>query len=283
MTLKRKIKNRQNLLGLFSELFFSDEFALRTGLLQSFSPSSKMIFAFTSVIAASLSGDIWFLISMVILHLILAGFSKINLASFLLRKAFFIPLFAILLALPAAFNLFVPGDSLFNIFHIGKGRGIGPVRLPEYLSVTAQGLNSALLLVLRILSSSSAIILLRLSTRLDDILASLAGLLPNGMGYMIAMSFRYSRLWIDMLNGARLAMTARGLGVVSPWREAVGTYGFLIFKRSLFAHEALANSMKARGFEGELKTLGNKGWSIRDLLLAGSGGFILIISLYIGR
>ncbi|MCX5696711.1 MAG: cobalt ECF transporter T component CbiQ, partial [Candidatus Omnitrophica bacterium] len=141
-------------LALFKDSVFSEEYASRKGFLQSLDPRIKMVTILFFLCATVITKSIFVIISLYAFCLVLAFFSKIPIGFFLKRTWIFIPFFSLFVLLPAIFNVFTPGEALFNLKLGGAS-----------LSITRQGVCAVSLVAARIVSAVSFAILLSLTTR----------------------------------------------------------------------------------------------------------------------
>ncbi len=122
---------------------FMEEYASRSGFLQARAPRIK-IFAVTLLLLAALfTKSITFLLGLYILCLIVAQSSSINLGFFLKRTWIFIPVFSLIIAVPALFAAFTPGEPIFTfkMFNI-------------VFVITKQGIAGASIFFMRVLTFS---------------------------------------------------------------------------------------------------------------------------------
>ncbi|MDD5512534.1 MAG: CbiQ family ECF transporter T component, partial [Candidatus Omnitrophica bacterium] len=146
----------RSLQGAFSflrESIFSEEYAAKAGFLQARDPRLKSLSVLFLLLAVLLTRNVSFLVAMYAFCLFLAYVSSINLGFFLRRTWIFIPLFSLVIVLPVLFDIFTPGDPLMNLRLFGFS-----------LSVTRQGIASAVFFFMRVLTSVSLCILLVLTT-----------------------------------------------------------------------------------------------------------------------
>ena len=98
------------------EAVFADETARQNGFLQSLDPRVKIISFLLLILQALFAGNIQTLLFLYGFCLFLVLISKIGLKFFLLRTWIFIPLFSLLIGLPAAFG---PGEALASGYFLG--------------------------------------------------------------------------------------------------------------------------------------------------------------------
>ncbi|MCX5708033.1 MAG: cobalt ECF transporter T component CbiQ, partial [Candidatus Omnitrophica bacterium] len=139
-------------LSFLKESVFAEEYAGKSGLLQSLDPRAKAGSVFLFIVGMLFCKNIYILFCCYALCLVLAVFSRINLGFFLKRTWIFIPLFSFFIAIPALFGVFSPGEEIFSFKLLG---------FP--LAITRQGLLGAGLFVIRVITSVSFVVLLSLT------------------------------------------------------------------------------------------------------------------------
>jgi cobalt/nickel transport system permease protein len=186
--------------------------------------------------------------------ILLAVASKVRLGYYLKRAWLFIPLFTLVIAIPAIFSFIVPGQPLFVI--VRRGELIGPLMSPWTISVTVPGVQGAILFVLRTGAAVSFVILLTLTTRWTDLLASLQSLkVPKAFVMILGMTYRYIFVLVGIAQDMSFALKSRTLnpersGDVKEWLGA--TIGVL-FRRSMNMSELVNLSMISRGYDGKVR------------------------------
>jgi cobalt/nickel transport system permease protein len=140
----------------------------------------------------------------------------------------FIPLFTIVIALPALFMW---------------------------------GLSSTVLFIARVAASVSFVILAALTTRHHDLLKSLRSLgIPDIFIQVLDMTYRYLSLFISLFEEMHLALKARVIermkqGRARHWAASRLAY---LFRKSVKMSEDVYLAMVARGYTGEYAANENK-------------------------
>ena len=157
-----------------------------------------------------------------------------------------------LIAIPALF--ITPGDPVFSL----------PVL---HLVVSAQGLRTAALVVLRVETAVTFTTVLVLCTPWNHILKSLRWLrLPAEVVTMVAMTHRYVFLLIETANQMFESRKSRTIG---EWtdpdkrRMTARTAGVLLSKSIELSHDVYL-AMVSRGFQGEVRVLTDFQMRLRD-------------------
>jgi cobalt/nickel transport system permease protein len=237
---------------------FSERLAREAGLLQRVDARLKLVTTLLLIGTAALLRHASLLVLLNLWVLWLAAGSRVPLGTFLKRVWVFVPLFTLVVVLPATLNIVRPGTPLLVLFHLAR-----PVRLwlwtiPQEVAVTRQGAASALLLVLRVGASVSLAVLLTLTTRWAVLLKALRVLrVPAVFISVLEMTYRYVFLLLqvsaDMFT-ARRSRTVGRMGAAEGRRFASGAMGSL-WARSHATSEEVHRAMLSRGYTGEPRAL----------------------------
>ena len=236
-------------LSFLKESIFAEEYASKTGFLQSLDPRIKVINIFLLIIATILTRSIAVSCVLYALCLILAYFSQVKISFFLKRTWIFIPLFSLLIAIPALFSIFSPGESLFSVNLIGYK-----------LIITRQGLWGATLFVTRVTASVSFAVLLSLTTRHFDLLKVLRIFgIPQIFVMTLGMCYRYIYLFLEVAGNTYLAIKSR-VGTTVHYKRGQRMVAWnmaSLWLRSYHLNDAVYQAMLSRGYTGEPAVLEN--------------------------
>jgi len=250
----------------FAKALTSEQAANRPGLLQSLDPRVRLVGVLALAISVVLCRKLAVIVVLMALIILLAMASRLSVWS-LARRVWFVVLgFTGLIALPAVF--ITPGSR---------------VPLPGlHLSISAQGLRSAALFVLRVETAATLMTVLVLCTPWVHILKSLRSLrLPAEVVTMLAMTHRYVFLLIETANQMFESRQSRMVGkLTSPEkrRMTARTAGVLLSKSVELSHEVYL-AMLSRGFDGEVRGLTD--FRLKALDYLGLAGFASAASLAI--
>lgn len=230
-------------LSFLKESIFADEYACKHGLLQSLDARIKTLTFLIFIAQILFTKNIAVLLSLYALCLLLAAISKINLAFFLKRTWFFIPLFSLFIAIPAVFSVFTPGEILVTLRMAGLN-----------LSITRQGLYGALLFVARVITSVSFAVLLNITTKHFELLRVLRIFkIPQVFVMTLGMCYRYIFLFMEIIENTYLAIKSR-IGTRIHYKRGqqvvAGNIAFL-WQRSQQLNEDVYKAMLSRGYRGE--------------------------------
>jgi cobalt/nickel transport system permease protein len=236
------------------------------GLLGRVDPRVKLVTLLALLVVTATSRSFVTLGCLAGLALLLALLSGVGLGRFALRAYTWVPLFTVVIALPAVTSWVTPGDVL-----LGSAHGF---------AVTAQGVETAARLVLRVTAAVSFSVLLTLTTRWDDLLRSLRVLrVPRTFVFVLAVAYRYTVLLVRLLHEMVVARRSRTVGRVTAREDrrfAAAAAGAL-FGRSQAMGEQVYAAMLARGYDGEPRTL--ERWRLTPFDLAWSAAVAVAVAL----
>jgi cobalt/nickel transport system permease protein len=235
--------------GVLRQAMFSDDVAAAGGLLQRIEPRVKLVSLFGLLLVAAFVRHVPVLVAMYLLTLALAAASGLPIGFFIRRVWLFIPVFTGIVVLPATFSFITPGEVVVPLWH-WHGHPVG---------LTRQGLTSAALIVARVATSVSLVVLLTLTTPWTRLLAALRALaVPRMFILVIGMAYRYLFLLLgsvtDMFE-ARKARTVVAEADARAGRRFVSAAAGALFGRSYALSEEVHQAMVARGYRGDARTL----------------------------
>lgn len=235
--------------ALLRQVMFSEETAGRRGLLQRVDPRAKIVGLLALLVVTALLHNIPTILVMYALALGLAAVSSVPLGFFVKRVWLFIPIFTGIIVAPATLSVVTGGDIVWTLWH-WNGH-------PE--GFTAQGLTSAGLIITRVATSVSLVVLLTLTTRWVRLLAALRALaVPRMFVLIIGMAYRYVFVLLATITEMFEARKARSLGAQRHDRAARGFLGASVgfcFGKAAYLSEEVHQAMVARGYRGEVPTL----------------------------
>ena len=244
--------------GLMGQFLFAEIHSQRDGVLQKLDPRVKLLTLLAWVVLVSLLHSLPWILGLYGVSLGLALLSRIPLSFFLRRVWLVLPLFAGVIALPAMLNLFTPGEAAVVLFQVGKEYRWGPYRIPSAITLTWPGIQVALLLMTRVGTAMSFILLLTLTTPWANLLKALRSLrVPAIYVQTLGMTLRYLLLLgqiVQDMHLARKSRTLRSQKTRAEQRWVAGQMGML-FQRSLHLSTKVHRAMVARGYQGEVRLL----------------------------
>ena len=236
--------------GLMRQAMFSDDVARQAGFLQRLDPRVKIVSLFALLLATAFLQHAWSLLAMYGVTIVLALVSGLPLGFFVKRVWLFIPIFTGIIVIPAMFSFITPGTIVVPLWH-WNGNPVG---------LTSQGINGAVIIVLRVAASVSLVVLLTLTTPWVKLLAALRALfVPKIFILIIGMAYRYLFLLLNAVTDMYQARKARSIGNdqgdVREGRRFVSATAGALFGKSHALSEEVHQAMVSRGYTGNPRTL----------------------------
>jgi cobalt/nickel transport system permease protein len=230
-------------LSFLKESIFAEDYASQKGLLQALDPRVKTLTFLLFLMQILLTKNLFILLCLYALCLLLALCSKIKMGFFLKRTWIFIPLFSLLIAIPALFHVVTPGEPLFTFKIVGLK-----------LIITRQGLFGALFFIMRVLTSVSFAVLLSITTKHFELLKVLRVFgIPQVFVMTLGMCYRYIYLFVEIIENVYLAIKSR-VGTKVHYKRGQHIVAWNIaylWNRSYQLNEAVYKAMLSRGYRGE--------------------------------
>lgn len=263
-TLKTLVRKTENAL-------FAEELAQADWLLQKIDPRVKIVGLFALILAATAARNFFSIVLIFAAAVLLAVFSGVPIKILATRawlSAFF---FTGLIALPIIF--ITPGEAL--------------LRLPFLnLTVTAQGLTSAVYLISRVETTVTLSLLLILCTLWTHVLKALRVLrVPVVFVVILGMTYRYIFVMLETARNMFEARQSRLVGALNQAesrRIAAASVGVLLTK-SFYLNSEVYLAMQSRGFRGEVYTLDEFAMRPKDWLALGGFLFVAALAFWLGR
>jgi cobalt/nickel transport system permease protein len=282
----RKRRFLDNTLGhivsFLEDTMFNEHTSARKGLLQTIEARIKIISLLLFIFVLSLQKSIGAIAIFLILVVVLGGLSKVPPASFL-KRLLPAAVMTLFISMPAVLNLVVDGRPLLVLFRFESPLGIGPLTIPGEISVTAQGLKSAVSLFLRVVASVSLVFLLTMTTQPNIFIKSLSSLIPGSLRPVVSISYRYVFFLLRRVEQFIMGLKSRQISAVkaSKGRRWAASRIGMLFSISMELSNELAMAMESRGYTGEgsgvqlstfrVSDLSGKdiGWIVFSILFSG--------------
>ena len=259
---------------LVRRAMFSEDVAGARGLLQRLDARVKVVTLLGLVVVAAFLHSIPALVVMYLATVALARASRLSLRFFLARVWLFIPLFTGIIVLPATLSLITPGQIVVPL-----GTWFG-----TRVGLTAEGLEAAGLIVMRVAVSISLVVLLTLTTPWQRLLAALRSLfVPTTVILVLSMAYRYLFHLLTSVSDMYTARRARTVGADSDVRSSrrfVAASAGALFGKAHALSEEVYLAMVARGYRGDVRTLTPASVRPRDLVWCGSCGLVAVLVLW---
>jgi len=235
--------------GLMRQALFSEDVAGQPGLLQRVDPRVKLITLIGLLVATAFLRSIPALLAMYAFTLVLAVSSRLPLRFFVKRVWLFIPIFTGLVVLPATLNVITEGTIVIPL-----GTWFG-----HDIGITSEGLHAAAIIVIRVATSISLVVLLTLTTPWNRLMAALRALfVPKMLILVLGMAYRYLFHLLTSVSDMYLARRSRTVGTdgdVASGRRFVAATAGALFGKAHATSEEVYMAMVARGYTGNTRTL----------------------------
>ncbi len=246
--------------GIMEHSIFSEKYASAKGFLQNLDPRIKLITILLLIVTTSFIRKPVIILGIYVLTLFFAYYSSIDLMFFIKRVWLFIPVFSGIVAFPALFNIITPGDQLITLGYFNRTVHFWIFNFTE-ISITKQGVLSALLFITRVATSVSLIVLLTLTTRWADVLKSLRTLgVPQIFVLVLSMTYQYIFLLVRLVQEMHLAKKSRTIKMNTTRQEVRKEQNWIasrigtVFMKSYKMSDEIHSAMVSRGFHGEIKS-----------------------------
>jgi cobalt/nickel transport system permease protein len=246
--------------ALLRQVMFSDDTSTAPGLLQKLDPRAKVVGLLGLVVAGAFLRTIPALLVLYLLTLGLAVLSRLSVSFFLKRVWLFVPIFTGIVLIPATLSVVTGGQVVLTLWHWhGHPEGF-----------TSQGLTSAALVVCRVASSISLVVLLALTTPWTKLLAALRTLgVPRMFILVIGMAYRYLFLLLGSVTDMYEARASRTIGTEKHDQSArafVSASAGALLGRTMVMSEEVHQAMTARGYRGNARVLAQPRPAATDLM-----------------
>lgn len=233
--------------GLLRQAMFSDGIAADRGLLQRVDARVKLLSLLAVLVAAASVRHVTVVAGIYVATLILAVASRLPVSFFVKRVWLFIPIFTGIVVVPATLNLVTPGHVVVPL-GTWFGRPVG---------LTAQGLTSAALVVTRVATSISLVVLVTLTTPWSRLLAALRALfVPRVFVLVLGLAYRYLFHLLNAVTDMYTARKARTVGErdVATGRRFVAASAGALFGKAQALSDEVHMAMVARGYTGDARS-----------------------------
>lgn len=234
-----------------------EEWARQPGYLQGLHPLAKTLSALGALVAVSLARDIAIPLAVLAGSILLAVASRLPLRTFVLRVMLAILLFGAVVTLPLMLAVVTPGRTVWRPFGWDE------------LAISDAGVDSAMMLLLRLSAGITVTLLWSLTTRWHLLLQSLRSLrIPRWVVTGLTLTYRYLFTLVETLGEMILARRSRQPGPLTPQqaRGYAGTGAAVLFAKSLTLNEEVYMAMRSRGFNGDLRGVSPRRWGWHDTL-----------------
>lgn len=187
----------------------------------------------------------------------------------LIRLWIGVPLFSLVIVIPATTNFVTPGNSLITIWHFGPNATLWNWYLPEVLAITDSGIIVATRFLLRTMDAVTLAFVLVATTNHPELIGGLRRLgMPKVFGMVLAMAQRYLAVLLRVAAEIHLAKLSRTICPQSLKQEQrwVASGIANLFRRTHSLAQEIHNAMLSRGFDGEVRVLSNQRMRLLDVI-----------------
>ena len=263
-------KNIAGFTRVLESVISTEDLSRATGLLQSLDPRVKLVSFLLFIVTVSLLHSLPVLGVILALIFLMSLASKISSSFFLKRILIFVPIFTLVIAIPALF--LTPGQPLVNL----AGKAI----------ITQQGALSSSFLLLRVTDSLSLGVLLILTTPWSNILVALRWVrVPSIIVDILGMTYRYMFLLLHSANSMFLARRSRVIGSFSGSenRRWLGRALATTMAKSQRLSEDVYLAMLSLGYQGEVRVFNEFSLYRRDFLWIASSLVAMAVLFWVSR
>lgn len=254
--------------GMLQNDLLAERYAARNMFLQGIDPRLKLMTMLFFMILAGTCGSFPSLILLCAAALMLAKLSGLGMLIFIRRVWLVLPMLVLILSVPAAINLFIPGKPLLTI--IGG------------LYFTSEGLAAILKVSFRVGISISFGYLLVMTTRWSHLTRSLRLLkIPSVITAIFDITYRYIFVLVQISVEMFEARYLRTTGIVknSENRRFVAGGIALMFLKASHMSGEIYDSMLCRCYCGD--PVGLESFSLTRNDIVWAVNFIIIVSMVI--
>jgi len=242
----------------FDQAAQTEALSAKPGLLQSLDPRVRVVGTLGLIIAAATSRSLSVLTSVFILSVVLALVSHLTFG--LLARRVWIG------------AILVTGAVAVPALFITPGQAVAVVPGLNW-HISAQGIGSALFLIVRVLTSATLAVTLVLVTPWTHVLKALRALyVPTLMVVILGMTYRYIFLLLESARDMFESRRSRTVGYLAPVDErrmATASAGVLLTKSFQLSSDVFL-AMQSRGWRGEVYVLDEFKMTTRDWLALGA-------------
>lgn len=249
-------KTLRHVLSFTEDIMFNETFSAKKGFLQRIEPRLKLVSLIMFIIILSLQKSIDGIVIFLVLSLSLVLFSRIPLSLFL-KRLFPVFLITTVITFPVTFSIILNGDPLLILYKLNTPHQIGPIEIPSVISLTRQGVSSALILILRVVTSVSILFLITLTTSPNRLIKTITYFIPGTLKSIISISYRYIFFLIRKLEQFIMGIKSRNSSAidVTVQQRLVASRIGILFSFGLRLSRDLERAMESRGYRFGVKSL----------------------------
>jgi energy-coupling factor transporter transmembrane protein EcfT len=255
------------------------ELSRKDGIFQRLDARVKLAFLLLFVVIVSLKKTLPAELAIALFFLVLVVGSRLPLLHFYRRVLLLGCIFGLLLGLPSALNVVVPGRVVMPLVTLREPHRFLVYHIPQTIGVTREGIVLVAMLTLRVVNSVAASFLVLYTTPFSEIIRALKVFrVPDVLLMIITLFHKYTFVFADTTEEMYLAKKSRLPAAITNREARVWVAGrmALLFRRTQLKCEEVFRAMLARGFTGDVTVCGQRGLSGLDW---GAGACLLALGL----
>lgn len=266
---------------IFVQEIYAAELASKKGFLQWIDARCKILILLTFMLITNLSHSFLILGSCLLISLIYAKLSLVNIKTIVKRVWLLMPLFLLVCSLPALLNLVVSGKPIVYLIQANPHSW-----LPNGLFLSDNGVMVVAKLVLKSGISLTFAYLLLVTTNWSELISALHRFKISQVFIAILdMTYRYIFLLAKIalqMSEARFLRSVANLPHAEN-RRFVGHLMALIFIKSSYLAEEVNSAMRLRGNLGKISTLKKFRLTTSDYVFVINNLLIMCVLFFISR
>jgi cobalt/nickel transport system permease protein len=188
-------------------------------------------------------------------------------------------LFGLFIMIPAAFNIFSPGQIILPIIKMETAKSFLIYHIPAEIGITKEGALIVIRMFLKVMNSISLTFFILYTVSFNRLVKALHSIkIPAVFILILTLSYKYIFILSHTVEEMYMALKARWMGNVDQGktrRIIAGRIGFL-YKKSWGRYEDTYRAMLSRGYTGDLKIAGTEKPNIKDMAII---SFIIAIGI----
>jgi cobalt/nickel transport system permease protein len=263
-------------------MYMQSQAGSETSLFYRINPLVKVFSFVYFIVAISLANNIT---AQLIAFLFVAVFYLVSGVSYkyIYKKILFLSLvFGLLIFLPASLNLITSGKIVLKIITLQRSYHFWIYNIPQTIGITDTGLQTVVLLFLRVMNSISLALLFVYSSSFSQIIKGFKVFwVPDTFLMIVSLAYKYIFILAKTIEETYFALKSRLIGSVKSdsIRKIISGRVFFIFNKSKTNYEATYSAMISRGYDGKIKLFQEKKIKPFDfifLLFTVSAGLLIV-------
>ncbi|MBF0319138.1 MAG: hypothetical protein HQL01_04955 [Nitrospirae bacterium] len=246
-------KGIRHIAGFYETIFFQWELSRKDGLFQRLNARTKVLFLVFYIFVVSVKKDVSSEILIAVFLLPLIVMSRVGIFAFYWKVFIAGFFFGVLAGLPAAFNIFLPGEPIYIILELQRAHDFWIYHIPQTIGITREGILVVSMLTARVANSVTITLLVICTTPFAELVKALKAFrVPEYFLMIITLSYKYAFIFLKMMRDMHTAKKARLIGNADAAGWIAGRIA-CIFNKTQHRCDELYKAMSGRGFTGDVK------------------------------